>query len=167
MLLDRVAGSCQAMGVDPVKSCCPIYKVAHRPCVPFPPKACLCTGGPNLAPGTALPDPPALPLLASSPTLSPSPATPVPPPLRSTKLKEYLSTKNLDAGTTAYIAPECFMAMDNPELQDVRRSVTDRTDVYALGAWGRHPLQTSTAELQDESKRPPQYMGACIHAVLV
>ncbi|KAG2494936.1 hypothetical protein HYH03_006871 [Edaphochlamys debaryana] len=67
--------------------------------------------------------------------------------LARTKIKEYLSTKNLDAGTTAYIAPECFMSMDNPDMHDLRRSVTDRTDIYALGIiiWemlaGKRPWQ--------------------------
>ncbi|KAG2434231.1 hypothetical protein HXX76_007956 [Chlamydomonas incerta] len=67
--------------------------------------------------------------------------------LARTKIKEYLSTKNLDAGTTAYIAPECFMSMDNPDMHDLRRSVTDRTDIYALGVilWemcaGKRPWQ--------------------------
>lgn len=67
--------------------------------------------------------------------------------LARTKLKEYLSTKNLDAGTTSYIAPECFMSMDNPDLADLRRSVTDKTDIYALGImmWemlaGKRPWQ--------------------------
>eukprot|EP00198_Chlamydomonas_reinhardtii_P009604 XP_001698941.1 predicted protein [Chlamydomonas reinhardtii] len=61
--------------------------------------------------------------------------------LARTKIKEYLSTKNLDAGTTAYIAPECFMSMDNPDMHDLRRSVTDRTDIYALGRSRIRPIE--------------------------
>lgn len=48
-------------------------------------------------------------------------------------MKEYLSTKNIDAGTTAYIAPECFMSMEHPESVELRQQVTHKTDVYALG----------------------------------
>ncbi|EFJ46063.1 hypothetical protein VOLCADRAFT_93574 [Volvox carteri f. nagariensis] len=92
--------------------------------------------------------------------------------LARTKIKEYLSTKNLDAGTTAYIAPECFVSMDNPELHDLRRSVTDRTDVYALGIimWemlaGKRPWQglkplLVAYQVAYRSLRPPLFeLGA-------
>ncbi|GLC48078.1 hypothetical protein PLESTB_000712600 [Pleodorina starrii] len=92
--------------------------------------------------------------------------------LARTKMKEYLSTKNLDAGTTAYIAPECFMSMDNPDMHDLRRSVTDRTDIYALGVimWemlaGKRPWQglkplLVAYQVAYRSLRPPLFeLGA-------
>ncbi|GFR47841.1 hypothetical protein Agub_g9621, partial [Astrephomene gubernaculifera] len=92
--------------------------------------------------------------------------------LARTKLKEYLSTKNLDAGTTAYIAPECFISMDNPDLHDLRRAVTDRTDIYALGIimWemmaGKRPWQglkplLVAYQVAYRSLRPPVFeLGA-------
>ncbi|GIL54004.1 hypothetical protein Vafri_9562 [Volvox africanus] len=92
--------------------------------------------------------------------------------LARTKIKEYLSTKNLDAGTTAYIAPECFMSMDNPDMHDLRRSVTDRTDIYALGIimWemlaGKRPWQglkplLVAYQVAYRSLRPPLFeLGA-------